>query len=307
MNKPKVSVIGTINKDSVVLSDGTTYQGYGGIFYNLIVLSKLLEGRAVIYPVCNIGADCYNDIVKILKAMPSIRLDFINRVSQKNNHCHLSYIDESEKKEILTGGVPPLKYENLTGIIDSDIVLLNYISGRDIYMNSLKKLRINFRGKIYIDIHSYTLGHSKAGGRYLRRLPGWINLIKAGDMIQMNRIELALLAGYISNPDMEIRDSMESFFDSLNSNNIDCSNKCFLVTDGDKGSYLIKKSASELLVEEYMVKQNNISGDTTGCGDCFGAGFVAAQILGKSESQSMILANRAASDRIRGKYNIPLV
>jgi hypothetical protein len=137
----KIGVIGSINRDTILLADNALKQGWGGMLYNLVTLSHLMGKRGEIYPVCNIGRDCWDNIIAILSRLSGVHGDYLKKVPEKNNHCFLTYLPDGEKTEILRGGVPALLFNDVAPLLDSDIILINYISGRDINLKSLQKLR----------------------------------------------------------------------------------------------------------------------------------------------------------------------
>jgi sugar/nucleoside kinase (ribokinase family) len=298
----KVGVVGTINRDTIHLAEGTIKQGWGGILYNLVALSHLAGKKHEIIPVCNVGRDCYDDIMAILKRLAGLNFNFIRKVPQKNNHCHLTYYPDGEKSEILKGGVPPLKYSDLIPLLNCDIVLINYISGRDISTRPLIKFRRNFRGKIYIDIHSSTLGKRKDGSRFLRRPGGWEKIVALSDYVQMNRLELAILSGAYKkkNPDQynlvsELKKIRKSIRDSNKKNN-----SFLVVTDGLRGAFLCSPFENQSGISSISPQKIIRKGDATGCGDCFSAGFIAALLSGRNPAESTHYANITAGRRIAG-------
>ncbi len=307
MNKIKIGVIGTINKDSVTLADGTSYNGWGGLLYNLIVLSSCLHGHADIIPACNVGQNQYDKIMEILQDIPGVRTDLIRRVPEKNNHCHLVYHDDESKSEILEGGVPPLKLDGVKGLLGCDAVLLNFISGRDIDLRSLGGFRRRFGGFLYTDIHSYTLGKREDGRRYLRIPRHWPTVVRYSDIIQMNRRELELLSRSVGNPATNgesLKNDISVCIDKLNKSEVNIERKLFIITDGARGSYLYYLGEEKPELHFYGVKGRAVSGDTTGCGDCFGAGFLAEFVVSSSLSKAAKAGNLAARNRILMKYRI---
>jgi len=311
----KIGVIGTINRDSIRLTDGTKKEGWGGILYNIVTLSHLVGSKARIVPVCNVGADNYNDISKILRSLPGVETGNVRKVKEKNNHCRLKYLDEQNKTEILEGGVPPLVYDDIEPLRDCDIILLNYISGRDIYLRSLRKLRRNFQGGIYIDIHSYTLGKKADGSRFLRRPPHWPEVVACGDYIQMNRLELAILAGGSgsSRPEEgDLENNLKGLLSSLRRGGVDTKSKVFIITDGSRGCYFLygQDGASAIKHIRQQRKKTGASCqdvNVTGCGDCFAAGFTAGLADNLEIASCADAGNAAGFDRVcdfRGIYTI---
>jgi sugar/nucleoside kinase (ribokinase family) len=298
----KIGVIGTINRDTIHLADGTIKKGWGGILYNLVTLSNLVGKKAEIIPVCNVGHDCYKDIISILKRLPGVNIDYIRKVPEKNNHCHLKYHADGEKSEILKGGVPTIRYSDLRPLMNCDMVLVNYISGRDISTRSLRKFGERFGGIIYVDIHSSTLGKRKDGSRFLRRPHGWQKIVAVAHFVQMNRIELAILAGeyrcgksYQNGP-VSTLGKLLSFVHKSDAK----SKRVYLVTDGSNGCHLFSPSERNASLNHILPGRTFHSGDVTGCGDCFSAGFIAAWGSGNGLIESAYCANIVAGNRIAG-------
>jgi len=300
----KIGVIGTINRDIIGRADGTTHHGWGGILYNLVALSNLAGGRAEIIPAGLVGRDCSGPILNILGRLGGVRTDRINVVAQKNNHCFLAYDRQGNKSEILRGGVRPLRFDDVVGLLECDIVLVNFISGRDIDIRSLLKFRFEYAGPIYIDVHSSTLGKRADGRRYLRRPKSWKKIIAAADYVQLNRLELSVLAGGRRDrpvpemwADMTARSELapEAIAD-----------KIFIVTDGASGGQILLAESGYLQRERIFPGEVIRGGDTTGCGDCFSAGFLWGLLCGRNLVDCCRLGNRAAGERIidkRGHYS----
>nr|MBN2276832.1 carbohydrate kinase family protein [candidate division Zixibacteria bacterium] len=302
----KIGVIGTINRDSIRLADGISREGWGGILYNLAALSNLLKNRAEIIPACLVGRDCYRRVMNIFKKYPGVETNRIKRVPEKNNHCFLSYTDPENKTEILKGGVPPLKFSDLEPLLECDLVLVNYISGRDVHIRSLKKFRRHFKGPIYIDIHSLTLGRKRDGTRYLRRPASWINVMQCGDYIQMNRRELITLAGdnnLESNgpeSDVQIQRLLSCFRKEMST----ARRPVIIITDGANGCYISSGTGLRMPVKHIKTKRIIYGGNTTGCGDCFSAGFIAGLVTGKNLARAARMGHRTAAQRISNSENI---
>ena len=298
----KIGVIGTINRDTIKFPDGGVKRGWGGMLYNLRTLSYLIGDKADIYPACNVGADCYRPIMKILRGLPGINTDYVNRVPENNNHCFLTYINTEIKHEILKSGVKPLKFSDIEPLTDCDIILLNYISGRDIYLKSLQKFRRNFGGLIYTDIHSLTLGKKSGGRRYFRRPPNWPQVVESLDIIQMNRLELSILTEQKTDTSIDsIKRQAAAFKETLKANGISSSGKTLIVTDGSRGCYLSFNKGSKEIFHHIPPRRALRMGDATGCGDCFSAGYITGLMRGKDPLECCKCANRAAFRRLQGR------
>ncbi|SYZ72462.1 putative PfkB protein [Candidatus Zixiibacteriota bacterium] len=299
----KIGLIGSINRDTVHLADKTVKRGWGGMLYNLVTLSHLIGKRAEIFPVCHIGRDSWGEINAILRQLPGVRTDYVHRVPEKNNHCHLTYLPDGEKTEVLEGGVRPLRYDDVAALLDSDIILVNYISGRDIHLKSLQKLRRNYSGPILMDIHSSTLGKRKNGTRFFRRPPHWEEMVIAADYLQMNRRELAILNGRPEWPlsaEMKLEDEARFIYRRLQSVRRTIKDRSLIITAGIDGCYIITAGARGLTIEHIPPVRRVKGGDATGCGDCFSAGMAAALVRGKGLRDAAEQGNRAAYGRITG-------
>ncbi len=265
-SKRKIAVAGTINRDTIHLHHGKTVETWGGLLYSIKYLcDQAGPAAAQVSPIVNLGRDAFDPVMKILRGFRYIDVSHVKRVPEKNNHCFLHYHDQSHKCEILKGGVPPLTYGRLTPALDSDLLLVNFISGSDIKLDALEKFRARFHGLIYLDIHSHTLGRRRVKGgyrRHLRRPPHWKRYAACSDILQMNGIEFELLSG----KDLSRKNVIDFFAHEVNHL------KCLAITLGDKGCLIVYRKNAIVLRRVSAVEVQRVH-DTTGCGDIFGAGF----------------------------------
>jgi len=297
----KIGVVGTINRDTVKFPDGSIRLGWGGILYNLRGLSKRLGDTDLVVPVCNVGADCYAPIMLELKRLKMVDSNRVARVHKINNHCRLKYHDAERKSEVLEGGVPRLDYRDIEPLHDCQYILINFISGQDVYLKGLEKFREFYRGEIYTDIHSYTLGRARDGSRYLRTPKYWPRVVQCSDFIQMNRTELAVLISnnfreYVNKP---VAENMQRVIEILRRRKISPDRKMFIVTGGAEGCTILGVTGDKLNTSKYEPRGSKLKGDTTGCGDSFSAGFLAGIARRKSLDDCVATAQEAASECIR--------
>ncbi|MBD3383125.1 MAG: hypothetical protein GF404_13150 [candidate division Zixibacteria bacterium] len=294
-----IAVIGTINRDTIIHVDGKKTESYGGALYNITALSQLLEDNAIIKPCINLGHDVYPLIAGNLARMGNIDISTLNKVRRKNNHCKLRYHDLEKKSEVLSGGVPSIRFSDLRKGLDADITMINFVSGRDISLRSLEKLRLDYRGKIYIDIHSLTLGKKPDGSRFLRRPRNWKRYAACADFLQMNSLEFELL----SSNSVE-KDSVKAFYKLFSPSSL----KALLVTLGEHGAYFVSQFGRGVRCQQVLPPKVGKVLDTTGCGDVFGAGFCSAWITGASAMRSAEIAVASATlkTRVRGVENLNL-
>jgi hypothetical protein len=128
----KIAVIGTINKDTIYSPDGKKHESYGGLLYTIIPLAQMLGNNFEILPILNLGRDCKREVMRFLQEYPIISAKHVNIVPRKNNDCRLFYSDTHSKTEILKGGVPGLRFDDIKPALGCGSTIINFISGRDI-------------------------------------------------------------------------------------------------------------------------------------------------------------------------------
>jgi len=291
MHKFKITVIGTINKDSIIFPNGKRTESFGGIFYNLSALSGLGGKRVEIYPVCNLGYDVHGKVTSTLKGFGNVNLSGIFKVRRKNNHALLLIDENNQRDEILKNRVPVLRFEQVKPFLDSQVILVNFISGFDIELTDLKRIRKSTKALIYLDIHSLTLGMDKTGRRYLKMPRNWREYIKAADFVQTNLPELNVLSGGKVKSLKDIRD--------FGIYVLDLGLQVLLVTLGEKGAVMIYKKGEKVKFERCQRIKVHGFKDATGCGDVFSAGFLTRYLDTKDLIQSLDFANRMASENCK--------
>jgi sugar/nucleoside kinase (ribokinase family) len=287
MPQYKVTVIGTINKDTIIFPGGRRTESFGGILYNLSALSALGGGSIEIEPVCNLGYDVYAQVMEILKKYDNVKLDGIRKVRRRNNHALLRIDKTNERTEILRNRVPALSFAQVKPFLDSDAILVNFISGFDINLAVIKKIRKDTDALIFMDVHSLTLGIHKNGKRFLRTPGSWREYLKQADFVQTNLPELSALSGRELRSLKEIRD--------FGKHVLSLGPEVLLVTLGEKGALVMYKEGKTCEFEKRAGV--NVPGfkDATGCGDVFSAGFLACYLHTGKLSQSLDFANRVAA------------
>ena len=284
--RSKVAVIGTINRDTIHLHEGGVIEGFGGILYNLYALSFLFGASARIYPVCNVGYDVYEEVSARLRQRKNLRLDAVRKVKKKNNHATLFYPRQGEKSEVLKGRVPPLSFERMKDILDSDFILVNFISGFDLALSTLKKIFSNRKGKLLIDLHSLTSGIDKDGRRFFRRPPNWEEYVRSCDYLQLNRKELEVITGSENLKVDEIYRRMR-VLNRLGPQGV-------IVTLGRRGAMASLCNGDKIRKKRFYASRPSGEVDTTGCGDVFSAGFIHSYLMNRDFFEAVGFANQVA-------------
>jgi sugar/nucleoside kinase (ribokinase family) len=287
MRKFSIVVIGTINKDTIIFPDGKKTESFGGILYNVLSLSYLGRDNVRIYPVCNLGYDVYDEVTSHLTSAQNVEVDGINKVKCKNNHAFLSINKENEREETLKNRVPPLNYAQIKPSLKADVILVNFISGSDLSLKTLKKIRNETDALIFMDVHSLTLGIDQSGKRFFRAPKNWREWVGQADIVQMNLPELNELAKRNLTSDQEIRE-FGGYILSLGP-------RAVLITLREHGAVMFFDNNVRRF-EGWKVRRFK---DATGCGDVFSAGFLVSYLVTKDLTKSVDFANRVAAAKCR--------
>lgn len=295
MDKFKIAVIGTINKDTIIFPDGKKTESFGGILYNILALSYLGRESMEIYPVCNLGYDVHNQVISRLKICNNVELSGIKKVNCKNDHAFLSITSDNQKEEILKNRVPPLSFSQIKPFLKSDVILVNFISGFDLSLDTLKKIRKNTNALIFMDVHSLTLGVDDSGKRFFRAPKNWREWLKQADIIQMNIPELKELAKKNRFDKLTTSLKSQKEIKEFGKYILSLGPKAVLITLGEKGSLLIFDNKVRKF-KGFKVKKFK---DATGCGDVFSAGFLICYLRTKNLMKSANFANYVAGEKCR--------
>ncbi len=293
--KTRIAVIGTVNVDTVTRPNGSITNSYGGMLYNLIPLSQIthqLLGDAVeIWPVVRIGSDHAEAILEKLKELPGIMPGAIKVVDRPNNHCHLTYHDDSHKSEVLRGWVGAVTKTQVSRVLDFDTILVNFISGGDISSKTLQWLREKSTATIFIDFHSHSLGRRRDGSRFLRRPRDWREVVRCADYLQMNEIEFEVLAG-----EPVSRDSLRRFAAAIS---LDTNQELVVTRGGNPGLRIRRRRVEDgrISIDEIVTPAAKRIKDPTGCGDIFSAVFIALRAAGEAVHAAFRCASAVATKR----------
>jgi sugar/nucleoside kinase (ribokinase family) len=261
-----IMVIGTINKDTIIFPDKTRGESFGGIFFNILALSYL-GGRDVrIFPVCNLGYDVYDQVMEYLRKCKNVEISGIRKVNKKNNHASLIYDDKNERREVLRNSVPQISFSQIKPYLKPDILLINFVSGFDLSLETLQKIRQTSHAIVLMDLHSFLLDIRENGQRFFRAPKDWRKWVSTADILQMNFSEFSILAKNRLESSGKIR-KFGKYISGLGP-------KILLVTNGNKMSYCFQKINSVILYGRIKAPQIEEIVDVTGCGDVFSAGFI---------------------------------
>lgn len=247
----------------------------GGIFYTVISLLSQIEPNDKVF-LCSSMNNEYaarfelvysrieSEFLRTVKSIPIVEL-----VVDKSGERKETYSEIPESLEI-----PFIGLERFDGI------LINMITGYDISLQQLQKLRKNYNGLIYFDVHTLSRGVNEDLKRNFRQINDFNKWAKCIDILQANVSELQTLYG--EKEEIEIVDKL-----------IICGVKQVVVTKASEGATVYFKVDSSInSIHRDAVKVNTIN--KVGCGDVFGAVYFYNYIKNKNILAALEHANISA-------------
>lgn len=270
----KLLVTGQSVEDHININN-TTKVKPGGIHYSAAALVNIKEPEDKIYLCTSIEKNKEKLFYPVYEHVNSSMFKYTDQIPMVDLTIH----ENKEREE---------KYSNLTGSleIDSavlknfDAVYINMITGFDITLLMLEKIRKEFKGIIYIDIHTLSRGYDESGKREFRNIPDSEKWLRSADIIQVNNTELLTLS--TKKDENEIVNEV-----------LDIGVKYLIVTLGMKGVRLFYRTKGETAsVFISAIKINALN--NVGCGDVFGAVYIYYYIKSNSFIEALRKANIAA-------------
>lgn len=291
----KITVIGTVNKDLILPFQGSPIESFGGIFYTVAVLSRLMEPTDEIIPVSFVGEDLSDPIKAVFQKMGNVSTEGLIPIDQINHKVILEYVSPGSRKEKALFHFPPLTYKHVKPFLGSDMIIVNMITGWDIDAKAFTKLAKQAGSKLYIDIHFLVMGVDKLGRRFPQK-PGKIEQwLAQSRFVQMNHKEYEIIAEGMPKTD---------FFKQYLKRD-----KVLLITNGKMGAEAVFVDFGKITAKQYPAVKLPHVVDATGCGDAFGAGFVYQFMKTKELDASVGYANlvAAANALLKGSNEMSLL
>ena len=319
----RLGVVGTFVWDVIHGRDVRTapVEEWGGIAYALGALDAALPDDWEVVPIIKVGADLWGRANEFLRTLRRAAGDAaLVEVPYPNNRVELFYYSTERRSEVLHGGVPGWTWPGLAPLLDGvDALLVNFISGFELDLETAQLLRQHFKGVTYADLHSLTLAVQPGGLRTLRPLPDAAAWCRCFDLVQVNEDELAMMAP----------DPMALAATAL-ANGV----RCLSVTMGKRGAVYFAQPGYDGLaapgggvdlrggparpaaradvvagvggaapgpVRTALVPASEVAGgelDPTGCGDVWGATHFSRLLAGDTLEHAIAVAHRAAARNV---------
>ena len=229
----------------------------GGIFYTIVGLLFSSNYKMNIDLLTNYSDDFEFYFKPIYNQVNLIKHSLNNFMP----NVKLNVYEEREREETYSGFANSLTIHNEMELNNYDAILINMISGIDISLEEIKKLRKLFKGIIYLDIHSLARGFDDQNKRVFRQIEHSAEWLNSADIVQCNENELFTL-GNSRNKDLIIDQALKTNLKHL------------IVTKGKNGADIYSNTQS--ISQETSSTINAIN--TVGCGDIFGAVFFSSYI-----------------------------
>jgi len=286
----RITVIGHLCLDVIAHADGSETAGYGGIFFAVTALANLLKPRDVVHPVFGAGNGEYDAVLERLKAYPNVDTSGIYRFSGPTNSVRLMYDDREQRIECSKDVADPVPWKKIRPHLETDMVLVNMVSGSDITLETMDEIRMEVREShvpVYLDVHCLALGFREDRTRYYRPLEDWRRWLFMLHAAQANEQESRALT-----PDGLDEQNLAHQLLALGT-------KVLIVTRGANG-------CTAFVDEHKRTTRFDVGGiaagervDPTGCGDVFGAAYCARYLHSKNIGASVEFANRVAAFKAR--------
>jgi len=254
-----------IDKDSIAIKPG-------GIFYTVVSLLSQIQIGDKLYLCSSVDKEnelLFKDAYDKVEKEYLVYGDSIPKVE-----LNVNIVGERKETYSQTAQNLLLPYDDLSRF---DGILVNMVSGYDISLAQLKKLRKNYDGLIYFDVHTFSRGVDKNLNRIFRRIADFNEWADCIDILQANESELLTL----SDQKDETR-----IVDELFSSEI----KQIIVTRAEKGATVFFKDKDAVKKVHKDALQINVV-NKVGCGDVFGAVYFYNCIKNKNVLLALEQAN----------------
>lgn len=279
----KITLIGHFCVDILHRANGEEEKVFGGIYHAIAAMASLAGEKDILYPVCGVGSAEINDVKNILAQFGNIDVNGIYALDHGSNYVH--YFDDhpNEKVENISPSIP---FEGIKKYLNSDGIYINMISGNDITLETLDRIRLEVRSKripIHFDVHCLTLGVNPDGTRFRRAMSDWRRWCFMTDSVQMNEEEAEGITLEHLNDEAFAKQMMPLMV------------KAFVVTRGKKGATLFQDEHKVLKRTDFSDGTNDSPVSEVGSGDIFGASFLYGYLKKKNYNTAALFAQSVAS------------
>ena len=271
MNREReFGIVGTVVEDTIDRPGEETVHDMGGTYHSVIAMSVLLPAGTVAVPITAVGEDTLARVRTDWGRLPRISLAGIHAVPDINNKVHLEYDSEGGRDETLTGGVPSLSWAELEPWVDRVAAWCwNFIAGNEVDRETFERVKRSSTGALHLDVHNLCFGPPREGKPREHRPPeDWEGWVEGVAWVQVNEIEAGLLSEGRAAPLPRDREgALAARVHALGVEGL-------LITRGARGATWLPRGGPAFDAPA----QSGPGIDPTGCGDVFGAAWVALHV-----------------------------
>lgn len=298
-----LGVIGTMVWDTIWRESAadSSVQEWGGIAYALAAADAACPSDFRVRPIIKMGRDLAEHGYRFLRELSVLESDeAVSVIDAPNTRVELSYRSSQRRCERITGALPTWTWTELEPrLTGCDALYVNFITGFELDLELARRLRENFSGVIYADLHSLMLATDPRGERTPQPLDQWSEWLPCFDVVQLNEDELASLsAGWGGDPWAFAADVVGG------------ETRLLFVTLGARGAAYVMTPSSlpfesagrdafidrpEPALTGHVAAQPVEGGDPTGCGDVWGITVCCRLLAGSGVEEAVEDANAAAS------------
>ncbi len=245
----------------------------GGIFYSAAGFNAVKSKGDKLYLLTSQSED---EKTYFEEVFSKFNLEFVNKVTSLP-HVNLYVDGTGERREHYKHFTENLDLADEINLNEFDGIYINMISGQDLTVDQFAKLRQNYNGKIFLDVHTLSRGIGQDQHRFFRKIEDYQTYLNSVDVVQVNENELLTITPHNTLPDI-----LEEVFEIGVS--------ILIITKGKDGAEIYTTSGEKFSVD--ALKVNSIN--NVGCGDVFGSVFFYSYINGQSILDALKFANSAA-------------
>lgn len=264
----KIAVIGAVCYDEVIDSHGERREGFGGILYNVAALSGIMRDGDVVLPLSKLGADRSEGAIAAFAKLPRVDTTALVVCPSPLTHITLRWRTASWRDETVRHLMPPFAADELDKALDCEAVHVNFISGTEMDLETLKAFRARYGGLISLDVHQLISNFDREGKRSIVGFRAWRDWAPYLDVLQCNEFELSTMF------DREL--ATESDATAAAKEICGAGTRIVVVTRGTEGATMVHRHKHGFYALPIAAVPVPEQGDTTGCGDCFSAGFLVS-------------------------------
>jgi 2-dehydro-3-deoxygluconokinase len=281
-----ITVIGHLCLDEIHHPGGRISGSYGGIWFTVATLANVLPAGDVVRPVFGVGKEDHAQLLEAIAALPNVDASGIFRMQGPTNRVALRYNSGPERAEVSRDISEPIPLKKISPALDTDLVLVNMISGFDVTLETLDEIRMRTRDQkipVFFDVHSLTLGVRDNSERFRRTVDTWRRWLFMLHTVQMNEAEAGALTPEGYDEENLVKQAL-----ALNT-------QALCVTRGSAGCTVYTNEKKHIVRHDVPGVPAGGAVDPTGCGDVFGAAYCAHLAHSDRPAAAAEFANRVAA------------